>query len=159
MDATVFLTTIVRPTLIAVGAASDAAEMLLMGTAAQESNLVYTKQIGGPALGYFQMEPATYDDCWTNYLHFRPDLAARVRAVRTAPGTASADDLVTDHVYAAAMARVRYMRVAAPIPADPRLIAAYWKQHYNTPLGAGTVEDFIGNWNRYLTPQPYQRIN
>jgi hypothetical protein len=158
MDATVFLTSIVRPPLIALAATSEAAEMLLMGTAAQESNLRATRQVGGPALGYFQMEPDTYNDCWTNFLNFRPALAAKVLAVRTAAGAASAADLETDHKYAAAMARVRYMRVAAPIPTDPKQIAAYWKLYYNTPLGAGTVEDFIANWNRYLTPQPYAAI-
>jgi hypothetical protein len=50
------------------------------------------------------------------------------------------------------------IHVAAPIPTDAKEIAAYWKLYYNTPLGAGTVEDFIGNWNRYLTPQPYGAI-
>jgi hypothetical protein len=50
------------------------------------------------------------------------------------------------------------MRVAAPIPTDPKEIAAYWKLYYNMPLGAGTVEEFIANWNRYLTPQPYGPI-
>lgn len=158
MDATVFLTTIVRPTLNALATTSEAAEMLLMGTAAQESNLKFTRQIGGPALGYFQMEPATYDDCWTNFLDFRPALAAKVLAVRTAPGPALAADLETDPQYAAAMARVRYMRVAAPIPTEPKEIAAYWKLYYNTPLGAGTVEAFIANWNRYLAPDPYGPI-
>ncbi len=64
----------------------------------------------------------------------------------------------TDPKYAAAMARVRYLRVKEAIPKDPRDIAAYWKQYYNTPLGAGTVEKFIADWNKILTPQPYAPI-
>lgn len=41
---------------------SDAAVNLLLGTAAQESEFgKYIRQIRGPALGVFQMEPATFD--------------------------------------------------------------------------------------------------
>jgi hypothetical protein len=43
--------------------ASLNAIQLLMGTAAQESHLgTYLKQINGPALGVFQMEPNTEID-------------------------------------------------------------------------------------------------
>jgi hypothetical protein len=39
--------------------------------AAQESQLEYTRQIGGgPALGYFQMKPETHDGCWTNTINY-----------------------------------------------------------------------------------------
>ena len=40
------------------------------------------------------------------------------------------------------------MRVTAAIPTAPRDMAAYWKQYYNTPLGAGSVDEFIANWDR-----------
>jgi hypothetical protein len=158
MDAVVFQTTIVKPVLVALGNWTQASEMLLMGTAAQESGLRLTHQINGPALGYFQMEPATYADCWTNFLDFRPGLKAKVLALRTTPGPPKAADMVTDPKFAAAMARVRYMRVPASILASPHDIAAYWKLYYNTPLGAGTVSEFIASWNKLLTPRPYARI-
>jgi hypothetical protein len=40
------------------------------------------------------------------------------------------------------MCRLHYRRVAEPLPAakDTEAMAAYWKAHYNTPLGKGTVE-------------------
>jgi hypothetical protein len=158
MDAVVFQTTIVKPVLVAMGNWTEASEMLLMGTAAQESQLIYTHQINGPALGYFQMEPQTYQDCWTNFINFRAALKAKVLAIRTAAGPPKAEDMETDAKYAAAMARVRYMRVPASIPTSPRDIAAYWKLYYNTPLGAGSVSDFIANWNKILTPAPYAPI-
>lgn len=158
MDAVTFQTTIVRPVLRAFADWTEASEMLLMGTAAQESLLIHTRQIDGPALGYFQMEPATHDDCWTNFLDDRAELKAKVLAIRTATGTPAAIEMETDPHYAAAMARVRYLRVSAVIPASPRDIAAYWKLHYNTPLGAGSVDDFIANWNRLLTPHLYAPI-
>ena len=72
MDAFQLRTEIVKPALEAIGYYSPAAEALIMGTAAQESHLKYVKQLGdGPALGLFQMEPATHDDIWANYLRFR----------------------------------------------------------------------------------------
>ena len=159
MDPVVFRDTIVKPALMSMNRWSDAAEMLVMGTAAQESHLYYTRQIGGgPALGYFQMEPATHDDCWTNYINYRASLRSLIMGIRTATGTPSAAEMETDHKYAAAMCRVRYMRVAASIPLVPRDMAAYWKQNYNTPLGAGSVSEFIVNWNTYLAPRLYPTI-
>ena len=54
-------------------------------------------------------------------------------------------DLETNDLYACAMCRIHYQRVREPLPDADDLEgqAAYWKAHYNTPLGAGTVEHFI----------------
>ena len=147
----VFLTTIVRPALAQLGVPDANAEMLLMGTAAHESQLQATHQMGGgPALGYFQMEPVTHDDCWQNFIQFRPELKAKLMAC-IAPATApNAQLMVTNSVYAAAMARVRYMRAPGAIPSDGLAIAQYWKDNYNTTMGAGTVAEFAADWNRLL---------
>ena len=159
MDAVVFRDTVVKPALLSLGRWSEAAERLVMGTAAQESGFRHTRQLGGgPALGYFQMEPATHNDCWKSYITFRPSLRAKLLAIRSASGLPTASELETDHLYAAAMARVRYMRVPESIPLDGRGIARYWKTYYNTALGAGTMAEFIANWNKLLTPKPYTRI-
>lgn len=48
-----------------MGLHSMAAEQLLLGTAIQESHLKYRRQIGGPALGYFQVGTNTQDDIWS----------------------------------------------------------------------------------------------
>ena len=158
MDAKEFRDTIVKPALLALARWSEPAEKLLMGTAAQESLLQFTRQLnGGPALGYFQMEPATHDDCWKNYIDYRPSLKAKVLAIRAAHGSPKASEMETDHRYAAAMARVRYLRVPESIPADGNGLARYWKTYYNTVLGAGTIADFIEHWNKLLTPSLYDR--
>lgn len=154
--------TIVKPALEAIGLWSAEAEQLVMGTAAQESNLRFVRQFGnGPGRGYFQMEPATHDDCYANYLNFpaQAALKAKVLALRTAGGEPDADELITNHRYAAAMCRVKYRRAPGAIPTDGHGIAQYWKQHYNTLLGAGTVAQFVQNWNHFLTPAPYARID
>jgi len=155
---------VVKPVLAALELpAADVAENLIMGTAAHESHLGdYIEQVGGgPAMGIFQMEPATLNDCYENYLDYstRAALKAKVDSF-LAPHPALADgtpdkaaQLATNLAYATAMCRIRYYRAPAAMPTDPNDInglAAYWKQYYNTPLGAGTVEQFVADYNRYL---------
>lgn len=147
-----FLDDVIRPALGAINLYSENAEQLLLGTALQESLLIYTKQIGGPALGYFQMEPATHDDIWLNFLKYKRDLAQLI--VNVAGEAPDAALLETNHLYAAAMCRAHYLRAPAKLPAygDVVGMANYWKQYYNTPLGAGKPEEFLDKWHKYVTP-------
>lgn len=147
-----FRDTIVRPALQAIGQWSEAAEQLVLGTALVESGLRYVRQLGGgPALGYFQMEPDTHGDIWQNFLIYREKLADAVYALIEKPdntGVPSSELLVDNHKYAAAMCRVHYLRAPAPLPAPNDLagMAAYWKRFYNTPLGKGTPLKFMEAW-------------
>ncbi|MEO5346732.1 MAG: hypothetical protein H7834_10200 [Magnetococcus sp. YQC-9] len=155
MHAGQFRAHVIQPALQLVGMASPAAEALLLGTAAQESGLGrYLRQVGGgPAMGVFQMEPATYQDIWRNFLPHQPKILTAL-APRW-PRQPQAEDLITDLMLAAVMCRLHYRRVSAPLPAPDDLagLARYWKQHYNTPLGAGTEAEFIRNWHRYVEEQ------
>ncbi|MFN3075667.1 MAG: hypothetical protein ABT940_02075 [Alphaproteobacteria bacterium] len=149
-----FLTEVVRPALATLGLKGGAAaEQLLLGTAMQESLLQYVEQMGGgPARGYFQMEPDTHKDIWVNFLAYKPDIAKTVRGIAgVASGTPSSDLLKTNPQYAAAMTRVHYYRVKGSIPAagNTAAMAAYWKEHYNTAGGAGSVDEFITKWDTF----------
>lgn len=147
IDVEQFRTLVVRPALKVIDLHSDAAEELVLGTALQESHLTYLKQLGtGPALGLFQMEPATHYDLWANYLKYNPELARKVAQLAHYK---EARSMITDLLYSAAMCRVHYRRVKAALPAagDIEGQAAYWKKYYNTPLGAGTEAQYIHNWN------------
>jgi hypothetical protein len=55
------------------------------------------------------------------------------------------------------MCRVRYIRATPPLPSQDDLqgLANYWKQHYNTPLGAGTPEEFLAKWPQYINAQTF----
>lgn len=133
---------------------TPAAEQLLLGTAIQESNLEYTEQIDGPALGYWEEDPDDHNDIWVNYLKYRPNLTVPIRALCS--GTTPLFSLLsTNHPYAAAIARVHYLRVPALIPdlGDIEGCAIFWKKYYNTDEGAGTTDEFIANWNRFM-PSP-----
>ena len=141
---------IIRPTLQRLGLWSDAAEELVLGTAIQESNLQYLQQLGGgPALGIWQMERATHDDIWTNFLHYRTKLGLNVLGPHTKPDHTR---LVWDLAYACSMCRVHYLRCSDVLPSagDIDGQAAYYKRWYNTPLGKGTEEQYTANWHRVM---------
>jgi hypothetical protein len=152
--ANVFRTTIIKPVLAKMNLGGEAAEELLLGTAVQESmNFKYRRQMsGGPAVGYYQMEPATHDDIWNNFLKYRTKLANAVSSFLTSPTANKHSELETNDKYATGMARIHYSRVPVPLPAKGDLIAQanYWKQYYNTPLGKGLPKEYIHKWNLYV---------
>lgn len=155
-DPVTFRSNVVRIVLQRIALWSQVAENLLVGTALQESLLTYTQQVGGgPALGYFQMEPVTHDDCWNNYLKYRATLSSKIRSLiqgDDGTGIPDAKIMIDNPYYAAAMARVKYLRMPNPLPTDPNDImglANYWKQWYNTPLGAGKLQEFYDKYVKY----------
>ena len=149
-----FRSYIVRPTLEIMDLPNaQVAEDLLVGTALVESKLRFLRQIGGgPALGFYQIEPATHDDLWNNYLHNREPLNYRARGL-LAPRPSELDQLVTNPAYATAIARLIYWRRPEPLPETGDVLgyAAYWKAHFNTEEGAGEENHFIETYERYGT--------
>ena len=139
---------IIRSTLQDVDLWSPSAEQLLMGTAMQESRMgTYLRQINGPALGIFQMEPATYKSIHDNYLKYRPRLVKQIEPFMTHHEYLGHLSLIWNFAYATIMARIQYFKQPEALPAvdDDAGLAAYWKKYYNTPLGRGTEEEFIHN--------------
>jgi hypothetical protein len=152
LDPEQFRLRVIRPSLTRLGLHSPAAEVLLLGTAISESRLSALAQDGGgPALGVYQIEPATHADIWRNYLAYRPVLSARVLAL-AAGGLGRPEQLVWNLAYATAMARIVYRRRPEPIPpaGDIPALAAYWKAHFNTAAGKGTAAKFIERAGPYL---------
>lgn len=136
---------IIKPAISLVGGWSLAAENLVLGTAFVESRLRYVRQIRGPALGIFQMEPTTYHDLWDNYVASRTALATNLQALAGGPPgyKPAATSLIGNLSFAAAMCRVFYLRVPAGLPGsgDALAMANYHKRFYNTYLGATKVEE------------------
>ena len=153
-----FRTLVVQPVLrkMAVWQPSmntPSAENLLVGTAVQESHLTYLKQLGtGPALGVMQIEPATHDDVWINYLDYRKE-AASMMLEFSVGSDHSADQLPWNLAYCVAMARMVFWRQPSAIPADASDLEAlgqYWKAHYNTAGGAGTAQEWVSNYQKHV---------
>lgn len=139
---------LIRTILIEADLYSEDAVELLMMTAAVESRLGhYIKQINGPARGIFQMEPATEKDLWQNYLEYRPKRAEVIARFDTADDR----DLWYNLGYQILLARMHYVRVPEKLPPHNDLfaMARYWKDHYNTYMGAGTVKKAVEAYERY----------
>lgn len=166
MDWEDFLLGVIRPTLELLKRTfpdmrhDEYVELLLLGTALQESQLKYLFQNDGDSdeydggLGLYQIEAATHESIWENYLKFRPDLASAVRALASQNSFTFSNkrlnrELVTNLAYATAIARLVYLPVPEQIPTDLDGLAQYWKDHFNTRHGKGTVEEFKMNFYRY----------
>ena len=147
---------IIQPVLDEMGMRSAAAEKLLIMTAAHESlGFRYRRQQGGgPALSYYQIEPATLDDLYENYLAFRPGKQALLDAYLPEE-TSRTDALENSDKYATAAARLIYARVPDALPdvADDEALAAYAKKFWNTDLGAATPEKYLADYRAY-GPKP-----
>ena len=143
---------IIIPTLAKLKLNSDAAVNLILGTAAQESHLgTYIKQIKGPALGIYQIEPATHIDLYKNYLNYRDSLKKKVQSFLI-DGLTMDENLVGNLYYSTALCRIVYFRVKEklPLPSNISALGEYWKIYYNTCEGSGTVSDFIKNYIKYI---------
>lgn len=146
---------VIAPVLdaLALPKAKEASQLLLL-TVAQESRCgKYLHQVRGLARGIFQMEPATHDSLRDNYVARRPEISSLLSKY-----TPIFDASVLDYnlAYATAMARILYRPVKAPLPqfGDIEGMARYWKHHYNTLLGRGTVEEAMESYKRLI--EPYQ---
>lgn len=134
---------------------ADRAIPLLLGVAAQESGFVHTRQIGGgPARGFFQMEPATERDLW-RWLHLHQAIE---RVFEERAGVDGASVLALEHnlPYQILVARLHFfVRDPAPLPEadDLQGQAARWKTVYNTIAGAGTIESYVATWQRLILPR------
>ena len=140
---------LIRDTLTPLNLYSPDVEELLLFTCANESDLgTYRVQGGGgPALGIFQMEPATFTDIFNNYLAYHLQLKVAVQQMGTV-----ASDMINNDNFAIVMARLQYLRASGAIPPKENLDAiwAYYKLHYNTPLGAATKDRAMGAYKRYV---------
>ncbi len=144
---------IIRETLMKIGLHSPEAEALVLGTVLAESSLKYIKQIGGgPALGFMQMEPATHDDIWVNFLKGKKKLAGLILAAANLPKskTPAPMNLMFNLVYGVAMCRAHYLRKPGIVPKTLEDQAHYWKKYYNTYLGGGSVKSYLAAWGKYV---------
>jgi len=156
IDPQEFMKEVISPALEFIGLNSEAARLLLLGTAVQESRLKYLKQINGPACSFYQLEPATVRDIHKNFLSYRPELSVRVHEIvwpiHDIDNVEVLEaELVNNLFYATIMARMVYYRTPDPLPInDIPGMAKMWKEYYNTHLGKGTEIEFVTNYHKYI---------
>lgn len=129
---------------------TDAVELLMMIAAHESLMGKYIKQVNGPALGPYQMEPFTHDDLYRTFISKNQKLDFAVS--KFVPSQHSLVDksthaelLATDIRYATVLARVFFMRFKEPIPSDDLGKAEYAKKYWNTyaPNAKATVNDYF----------------
>jgi hypothetical protein len=138
-----FRSLVIEPALAALAPAgirvTNTAADLLMATAAMETDLgTWLSQVGGPALGVFQIEPATLTGLLAR---LRPAEAKALATVAT-PQLPLAQ-VESNLVYAAAICRLYYWHDPMLLPPDT--VSGLWniyKAVWNTPAGAATMNDF-----------------
>ena len=143
---------IIKPALEAINSYSLDAEELLMFTCAAESlGGFLLHQINGPALGIFQMEPATYHDIWRNFINLKPRLSTMFATNLNLSTIPKEEELIYNLKLAAVMARTHYLRVKEPLPKhdDIEAIWNYYKKYYNTNLGKAKREEAVEKYLKY----------
>ncbi len=158
MHAGQFKDLIVTPTLQflepEIPYSESAVNLLLLTWATESHGGKYIKQLGtGPALGVFQMEPATYRDLWRNYLSYKGGLAGKINNLGLELSAFDdCESMIGNLYYATAMSRVHYYRSTYKLPVadDVTGLAKMWKTVYNTHLGKGSVDKAIADYRKYV---------
>lgn len=156
IDAKQLKEVVVLPALNALGLSSLSAVNLLIGTAAQETNMgtyLIQKQIGlRGGIGIYQQSAASHVAIWERMV--KPDAAmrAKISLYLGYSGMPQASRLATDLALATIMARLYYyaINVALPDANDLPGLAKYYKRYWNTEMGKATEEQFIDNYKRYV---------
>lgn len=153
LNITQFRELIIQPALHDLVMASVDAEELLIFTCANESlGGRYLKQIKGPAIGIYQMEPQTYNDIWQNYIMKKPALSLALGMNFQAHRMPDEQRLIYDLRFATAMARIHYARVSEPLPKanDIDHIWEYYKTFYNSSMGSAQKDAAISHYRCFL---------
>lgn len=150
---------VIEPSLDKIELNSPAAVNLLLGTAAVESNMgEYIHQVGGgPALSIYQIEPKTHESILKDFLQYKPNLEAMVIKLKI-PSLSDDENLLGNLFYATAIARIKYYWCPKALPDadDVEGLARYWRNVYNSPLGAfedaEAINKFIAKYNKFVLP-------
>ena len=138
---------IVEYALYKIDSYSDDALALVVRTGMAESGYRALKGYGegNPAIGFWQIEPATMNDMITNYIHYRSHYKKNLISLGMNFKKDTIMSVMSNLAVQAALCRLHYRRDKDPLPSWDNLEgqASYWKRVYNTVEGRGTVEHFM----------------
>ena len=149
---------VVRPTLEKLGVWTPAMETLLLGTAAQASDIgSHVKSAQG--FGIYAIDTETHKDVWDKFLAFDADRASFVRGLASQREFLKAPDfeLITNLAYATAIAWGIYASRDAQLPQDAsdlNAIAESWYQLYPGNAESKSKTDFIESYHQLVSEGP-----
>ena len=130
----------------------DAEELLVFTCAVESLGGTYLHQVGGPALGIYQMEPETYNDIWNNFII--PDNKLILRLINNfdVGRMPSEDRLIYDLRFATAITRIFYLRIQEALPDsdDVNALWDYYKKYYNTIKGKAQKDESIKKYHDFV---------
>ncbi len=105
-----------------------------MVAAHESGGFSYVKQVNGPALSLFQVEPPTFTDVL--------DYASRRQLLSGDDLHSPPERLIFDSSYASAIGRIFFMRFPEPLPDPDNIVglSVYAKNYWNTHMGKATPE-------------------
>lgn len=128
---TELLELVIRPTLKALGICKPAAEKLMLGTAAVQSNLGFVLQ-SHQGMGIFGIDTHRHREIWDKYLAFNEDLASTVRGLASQHDFLKAPDteLISNLKYSTAIAWMVYQQAGVDLSQlkTPQDLADCWYQ-------------------------------
>ena len=122
----------------------EARELIFRTGMAESGYRAIEQHGGGPAVGYFQVEPDTIKDTIDNYVTYRQEIQTKLWSL----GFDDKDMVLRvmgSIPLQVAFCRLKYRRDKYALPPCGNIEAQgkYWKRIYNTHKGKGTVEHFI----------------
>ncbi|HCG6476090.1 TPA: hypothetical protein NJ202_002746 [Vibrio parahaemolyticus] len=151
--AKLFIEHIIKPVLDHLDMASGgkgklntqaAINLILMIIAHESGKFTYSKQVRGPALGFTQMEPATFNWLIEWLGKGRPHLLDALEMFAPIGGL-DARYMVISPQFAVAAARLNLIRFPEALPDADDLegLARYAKKYWNTSAGKATEQDYL----------------
>jgi hypothetical protein len=133
----------------------DAEELIIFTCAVESLGGTYIRQVKGPALGIYQMEPETHNDIWMNFIYSRGPLSLRLFNNFDISKRPDESRLIYDLRYATAMTRIFYLRINDSLPSwdDENAMWEYYKKYYNTSKGAAIKDESIKKYHDFLQHQ------
>lgn len=146
---------IVAPSLNALQIRNKNMHELLVFTCAVESaGGTYVRQIKGPALGIYQIEPATFTDVFTNYVLRKPDILNLFSLNLGLHRMPEPEQVITDLRLASATTACLYLYRKANLPDDVTLNAEQlwdiYKPLYNTIKGAAEKDSALKAYAKFI---------
>ena len=122
----------------------DAADLVFKTGMAETGYKAIKQYGGGPALGFWQVEPATINDTIENYVKYRSKLEKLLISLGY-DETHSEIRVMSNIALQVAFCRLKYRRDKNALPKwnDLEGQSNYWKRVYNTELGKGTIQHFV----------------
>lgn len=121
----------------------SAIALIMMVVTHESGKFTYSKQVRGPALGFTQMEPATFKWLVEWLGKTKPHLLDAM-SMFGAFDSHNPKYMVISPQYAVAAARMNLLRFPERIPASDDLdgLARYAKKYWNTSAGKATAGDY-----------------